>query len=210
MTHGARRLAPRALLAASALLVLAAASPGEPPADGPAGYTLTRTGERHDFDYFVGAWSTQQHRLKARGVGSKDWEDFPATLCMRPYLGGLVTVDELYMPTRRSAGFTLRTFDIARRQWLIYWVSSERGKLEEPPMRGGFDGNRGEFYAADEDQQRPIKVRFLWTKIDHDHARWEQAFSYDERTWETNWTADFTRADASQLCENGRPKGETQ
>jgi len=51
-------------------------------------------------------------------------------------------------------------------------------------------------------------VRFTWNKIDQNHARWEQAFSYDDRTWETNWTADFERADPAKACENGRPRRE--
>ncbi len=37
-------------------------------------------------------------------------------------------------------------------------------------------------------------------------TRWEQAFSYDDRTWETNWTADFERADPDKVCDSGRPK----
>lgn len=195
-------LAATALLAAIALPARSA----EPAAAGPPGYSLNHKGGRHDFDYFQGAWTTLQHRLKDRSKGGHEWEDFSATLCMREYLDGLVTADELYAPARKSGGFTLRTFDIARSQWVIYWVRSEAGTLEEPPMRGGFDGNRGEFYAADEDDHRPIKVRFLWTKIDQDHARWEQAFSYDDRTWQTNWTADFVRADAAKVCDNGRPR----
>jgi hypothetical protein len=32
----------------------------------------------------------QQHRLKARGTGSHDWDDFPATLYNSPYLGGMI------------------------------------------------------------------------------------------------------------------------
>jgi hypothetical protein len=187
-----------------------AASPA-PPGDktsaaAPPGYSTTRTGDVHDFDYFVGGWTTKQHRLKERGVGSKEWEDFPAILCMTPYLGGLATVDELYMPTKGWAGLTLRAFDLERRQWSIYWVSSASGRLDLPPVRGGFAGNHGEFYADDEVDHRPIRVRFLWTKIDHDHARWEQAFSYDNRTWETNWIADFERADSAKTCERGRPR----
>lgn len=197
------------VVAALCGLALAAAAAAADPGDAPAvppGYTMARTGDLHDFDYFQGAWTTQQHRLKQRGAGSHDWEDFGATLCMRLYLGGIVTVDELYIPAKDLAGFTVRTFDLAKHQWSIYWVSSARGTLEEPPVRGGFQGKRGEFYAEDEENHRPIKVRFLWTKIDQDHARWEQAFSFDNRTWETNWTADFTRADAAKLCENGQPK----
>jgi len=37
-------------------------------------------------------------------------------------------------------------------------------------------------------------------------ARWEQAFSFDDRTWDTNWTADFTRGDAATLRERGQPR----
>lgn len=171
----------------------------------PAGYTTTRTGEVHDFDYFAGGWTTRQHRLKARGVGSNEWEEFPATLCMSPYLGGMATVDELYFPTKGWAGLTLRTFDLAKRQWSIYWVSSEKGRLE-PPVVGGFQGDHGEFYGEDQDNGRPVRVRYIWDKLDRDHARWQQALFYDDRGWETNWTADFTRADPAATCEGGRPR----
>jgi hypothetical protein len=187
-------------------LTICTALNGSPDKDSdPPGYTITRTGTVHDFDYFAGAWTTQQRRLKERGVGSKDWEEFPATLCMSPYLGGMITVDELYFPTKGWAGLTLRTFDLEKRQWAIYWISSTTGRLE-PSVVGGFEGNHGEFYGEDHDKDRPVKVRFTWNKIDRDHARWEQSFSYDNRTWETNWTADFLRADPSTNCERGRPK----
>jgi hypothetical protein len=171
----------------------------------PPGYTTARTGGPDDFAYFAGGWTTAQRRLKARGVGSDEWEEFPATLCMTPYLEGHATVDELYFPTKGWAGLTLRTFDLEKRQWSIYWVSSTTGTLGTPVL-GGFDGDRGEFYGVDEDGGRPVKVRYAWTKIDQDHARWEQAFSYDGRTWEINWTAEFTRADPATTCMNGRPK----
>jgi hypothetical protein len=171
----------------------------------PPGYTTSRTGDVHDFDYFQGGWTTHQRRLKARGVGSTEWEEFPATLCMSLYLGGMATVDELHFPTKGWAGLTLRTFDLDKRQWSIYWVSSATGKLEVPVV-GGFEGSHGEFYGEDQDAGRSVKVRFTWNKLDKDHARWEQAFSYDNRTWETNWTADFTRADPAKVCESGRPK----
>jgi len=171
----------------------------------PPGYTVTHTGGVHDFDYFQGGWTTRQRRLRSRGVGSNDWEEFPANLCMALYLDGMATVDELYFPTKGWSGLTVRTFDLTKRQWFIYWVSSASGKME-PPVVGGFEGNHGEFYGEDNDNGRPVKVRFIWNKLDQDHARWEQAFSYDNEKWETNWTADFTRADTSRVCEAGRPK----
>lgn len=40
----------------------------------------------------------------------------------------------------------------------------------------------------------PTKVVFRWTRIDHDNARWEQAFSLDSKAWETNWIIDHHRA----------------
>jgi|SRR5215813_746865 len=166
----------------------------------------TRSGDVHDFDYFAGAWTTRQRRLMARGVGGNDWDEFPATLCMTLYLDGMATVDELLFPTKGWAGLTLRTFDIQKRQWSIYWVSSRTGILSAPVI-GGFTGDRGEFYGEDEDGGRAVRVRFIWTKLDDDHAHWEQAFSYDDgRTWEVNWTADFVRANPATTCQSGRPR----
>jgi hypothetical protein len=199
------------LMGASALFHGAAAFAAQAASASPPGYALTRTGSVHDFDYFAGAWTTHQRKLKVRGVGSTDWEEFPATLCMTPYLDGAATVDELYMPTRHAAGLTVRTFDPRGHQWSIYWVDSSIGKIDPVPEVGGFDGDRGEFYAQDHAADgKPIKSRYLWTKLDRDHARWEQAISYDDRTWETNWTADFTRVDPAQVCDNGRPKRSAQ
>jgi hypothetical protein len=194
-----------AIIACAAVAVPGAAIRVEGSEALPPGYTTNRTGDVHDFDYFAGGWTTQQRRLKARGVGSTEWEKLPATLCMSLYLGGKVTVDELYFPTKGWAGFTLRTFDLEKRQWSIYWVSSTTGRMDVPVV-GGFEGSRGEFYGEDRDNGRPVKVRYTWNKLDRDHARWEQAFSYDDQSWETNWTADFVRADPKTTCEAGRPK----
>jgi hypothetical protein len=66
----------------------------------------------------------------------------------------------------------------------------------DPPVVGGFAGDRGEFYGEDVDEGRPVRVRFVWTRLSPDTARWEQAFSYDGGPWETNWVMEFTRAAA--------------
>lgn len=201
-----------ALLLMLSLTATVAVASDPPQADAgalPPGYSTAVTGTTHDFDYFMDSgWITTQHRLKATGVGSTEWDAYPATLCATLYLGGMVTIDEMYFPTKGNSGLTLRTFDPAKRQWSIYWISSKDGQLEMPAMLGGFHGNLGEFYAEDHDAAgRPVKVRFLWKIQDHDHARWEQAFSYDNRTWETNWIGEFTRADRAKVCAaDGRPK----
>lgn len=202
------RLGKSVLLVASLFVLSAGAAVAQTtePESVPPGFTMERTGSEHDFDYFEGGWTTVQRRLRQRGVGSTDWEVFPGNLCATPYLAGHATVDEIYFPTLDRAGLTLRLFDGERRQWSVYWVNSAIGRLDPVPVVGGFAGNRGEFYARDTVEGRPIKVRYLWTLIDQNHARWEQAFSYDNRTWETNWTADFTRADANTVCDQGRPR----
>jgi hypothetical protein len=61
---------------------------------------------------------------------------------------------------------------------------------------GGFVGDRGELYGEDVDDGRQIQVQFLWTRQGPDAVRWQQAFSLDGRTWETNWVIDHTRVAA--------------
>jgi hypothetical protein len=102
------------------------------------------------------------------------------------------------MASRDFSGFTLRTFDLARGLWSIYWVSSTRGVLE-PPVVGRFENGRGVFEGDDTDEGRATRVRFVWDAITPDSARWRQAFSDDGGlTWETNWVMVFTRADQAR------------
>lgn len=176
--------------------------------DNPAGeyaYTTAHTGGLHDFDFIAGAWTLHNRRLKARWVGSADWDEFPAVDCGAVYLGGVVNVDELHFPTKGWGGITFRAFDVEKRQWSIYWVNGKTGKMF-PPVVGGFDGDRGEFYGEDDDDGRPVKVRFLWIKHGPDRAHWEQAFSLDGKTWEVNWMNELTRADPSKICDGVRPR----
>ncbi|HYS10593.1 MAG TPA: NIPSNAP family protein [Myxococcales bacterium] len=150
------------------------------------------TGSVHDFDFLAGDWKIVNRRLKARGVGSKDWDEFPARSHAALHLDGVANVDEIQFPTQAWSGMTVRAFNPETRQWSIYWINSRTGTLF-PPVVGGFAGNRGEFYGDDEDNGRPVKVRFIWTRRGEDSARWEQAFSPDGWSWETNWVMELTR-----------------
>jgi hypothetical protein len=76
----------------------------------------------------------------------------------------------------------VRHFRIADRQWTIRWISSRTGAM---------DPEVGEFYGEDHDDGRPVRVRFVWTRLSAGAARWEQAFSYGG-PWETNWVMEFT------------------
>lgn len=88
--------------------------------------TTIPTGTIHDFDFLVGTWEVANRRLRERGVGSNDWEEFPATMSLVQRLGGVVNVDQIDFPTKGFSGLTLRSFDIEQQRWSIYWINSER------------------------------------------------------------------------------------
>ncbi|GAA4535516.1 MULTISPECIES: hypothetical protein [Nonomuraea] len=149
----------------------------------------------NDFDFLAGTWNVANRRLVKRLAGSDDWEEFPGVSTSTRHFGGAANFDEIHFPTLGYSGLTLRLYEPATRLWSIYWSSSRTGTLDLPPMVGGFDGDRGRFYADELHEGTPVRSRFLWTVLGPDACRWEQALSADgERTWETNWTMDFTRA----------------
>jgi hypothetical protein len=149
-----------------------------------------------DFDFLVGIWNVANRRLAGRWVGSHEWDEFPGVSVVTPILEGVGNLDQIRFPTKGWAGITLRLFDTRHQEWSLYWANSREGVLF-PPVVGGFANGVGEFYGDDVDEGRPVRVRFTWTLPQQpDRPRWAQAFSLDGgRTWETNWTMDFTRAD---------------
>jgi hypothetical protein len=154
---------------------------------------------RHDFDFWMGSWNVHNRCLRERLRGSTDWVEFEATSTARPLLDGLGNEDEFR--THHDGGFigmSFRFFDPETRTWSIYWADSRRpGKLD-PPVVGSFSGDTGSFQGADTLAGKPILMRFDWSGVTTPTPRWEQAFSADGgRSWETNWTMEFTRAEPS-------------
>ena len=78
-------------------------------------------------------------------------------------------------------------------------ATGQSGALDTP-MVGRFTADGvGRFYCHEVFNGEPVFTRFLWTHKGPDACRWEQAFSTDGgQTWETNWTADFTRRAATE------------
>ena len=80
------------------------------------------------------------------------------------------------------------TFLAKRMQHSHEWRRFPATAIEQPLRTG--TGNL-EYYLTG---QWPHFVGMAWQVIDHEHARWSQAFSSDHgRTWETNWIMNFTR-----------------
>lgn len=148
------------------------------------------------FDFFAGDWSCRHRYLVRRLAGCADWIEFHGTSSMRKILDGFGNIDEndIHLPAGRYTGVSLRTYDPDKEMWSIYWLDSRRPGRIDPPVVGRFDNGIGIFYGEDRLGEKPIRVRFIWSRITRGAARWEQAFSADEgNNWETNWTMDFTR-----------------
>ena len=149
-----------------------------------------------DFDFVIGDWHVRHRRLAERLAGCTDWVEFDGEMSTRPILGGFGNVEDnlLRFPDGEFRAIALRAFDPETSQWRIWWLDGRFPDRLDVPVLGGFDSGVGTFYANDVLDGRPITVRFLWTRVDADRLRWEQAFSADDgATWETNWTMDFTR-----------------
>ena len=162
--------------------------------------TATIEGTARDFDFWMGRWSCRNRRLRQRLAGSDEWDEFRSTVVARPILDGLGNEDEFR--TDYGGGFvgmSFRFFDPERQRWSIYWADTRRSGELDPPVFGGFSGDTGVFEGDDTFDERPIRVRFIWSGITTPTPRWEQAFSEDGgATWETNWIMDFTRAEKSR------------
>jgi len=150
-----------------------------------------------DFDFQIGSWQVRHRRLKERLVGCDEWEEFDGTSDMRPILGGNGNVEDnvLHIPGRTYRAIALRSFDPAQQSWAIWWLDARSPHALDVPVIGRFEDGVGHFYADDTLGDRPIRLRFIWSRTDTESPRWEQAMSADGgATWEVNWTMDFTRA----------------
>src|SRR6478735_2670318 len=139
-----------------------------------------------DFVFLLGIWRVQHRYRVHRLAGCNDWIEFEGTCAARKILGGLGNTDEndIGMPGRRYTAMSLRLWDTARERWTIHWLESHRPGVIGPPVFGGFtqrpDGPFGLFYGEDELDGRAIRVRYIWSRVTGEAARWEQAFSADE------------------------------
>jgi hypothetical protein len=160
-----------------------------------AAETNAAAGGSRDFDFFMGTWTVQHRKLKARMVGSRDWETFSGETTCRPLMGGRANTNDSITRQggRVSRGVGIRSFNAADGTWADWYLSEADPLRIDSPGIGRFEGNIGIFLSDDTFAGRPIKVRGIFTAIRPGLAQWEQAFSADGRTWETNWIMRYTR-----------------
>lgn len=188
----------RGTLAAAVLATaMGSVAPAHSGQDNPQPLQAANLNGLHDFDFLVGQWQSHHRRLKERLAGSHEWEEFEGTLSMRKLMDGWANVDDnvLKLPGDEYRAAALRAYDPKTGQWAIWWLDGRNpvGELG-PPVKGHFENGVGTFYADDTLRGKPIRMRFVWSRITPTSARWEQAFSPDGgKTWETNWIMEFRR-----------------
>jgi len=154
---------------------------------------------RRDFDFLCGRWRIANHKqANPLAEQATEWLEFDATSEVHPIIGGLGNIDRYSAPAFPGRewfeGMSLRLFDPDTGLWRIWWASTSRPGLLEPPVVGRFVDGRGQFECDDVLDGRPLKVRFDWKDITPSAACWEQAFSFDEgESWEPNWIMKLTR-----------------
>jgi hypothetical protein len=154
---------------------------------------------QHDFDFELGTWTIHLKRLMHPLTSSTSWVEFDGTSVTRKLWNGRAEIEEFETDSPAAGhieGLTLRTYNPQTHQWSLYWANSEDGVIV-PPQVGQFENGRGEFYAMDTLNGKPIIVRFVWSKTTTNSPHFEQAFSADGgKTWEVNWITDQTRVKA--------------
>lgn len=178
------------------LACVAGADTGAADSSAPNAAATTADTQAHAFDFLMGTWNVQNTLLTKRMQQSHEWLKFTAICTEQPLRTGTGNL-EYYLTDHWPdfVGMALRLYDPQSHKWTLFWSDNRfsRGALQ-PPLTGTFHGSVGVFEGADHLGTQPITVRFRWRILDHDHARWSQAFSRDNgRTWETNWIMKFTR-----------------
>jgi hypothetical protein len=162
--------------------------------------TAQSAGAAHDFDFLLGSWKVHHRYLLQRLQGSNKWIEFEGRSEMQPLLHGAANLDRYWFTRqgREIEGFALRQFNPHTEEWTIYWADTQLPGVLQPPVRGKFHGDTGEFVGADEFNGQPILCRFIWRRKAGQPLQWEQAFSADRgKTWEINWVMTFTPASAT-------------
>lgn len=155
---------------------------------------------QHAFDWLPGVWLVHNRKLAdTLDPDCTEWVEFDAVQIGHTMLHGYGNYDHLLvksMPPHGQGyeGMSLRLFDPTEGVWRIWWMSTRFPGRLDTPVAGTFVDGVGSFYADDEIGGRPVRVRYRWSEITGDSARWDQAFSYDgEKTWTPNWFSEHIR-----------------
>ena len=146
-------------------------------------------GDGHNgFDFLLGSWKIHYTRQRDACDG---------TSSVRAFWGGGANLEdrELHCGSQPVHEVSLRLFDTAKHQWMLYYGTERDGLALGLPKTGRFGANgTGDFFAPGVRNGKSGLVRYQWTSRNGD-PRFEESFSADNgRSWETELTAEYTRA----------------
>lgn len=148
------------------------------------------TGKPGDFDFLSGEW-----KIKNKRWNNGAWETFDGEATVHGLLAGVVSVEDLRIPTRQFSGMGLRLLDQERKLWADFWVNRKSGVLTPPPSWGSFVNGVGTWDSDELDGDKPVISRGVWDQITATSCRWFQASSGDGgKTWKENWVMHWVRA----------------
>ncbi len=168
------------------------------------GMPALASAHEQDWDWLLGSWDVWHRRLKDRLVGSQEWQEFTGRSAFWHTMGGLGNIDDnsLALPAGDYRGLSVRAFDPKAGSWAIWWLDGRNPEHIDPPVRGGFHGDEGEFIGTDTHKGTPVTVRFRWHEVRSKRPWWDQAFSTDGgKTWEINWRNYFTRTNSAAAAQ---------
>lgn len=176
-------------------MALAAAVRAQTPSD-PA--LLSQRDGSHDFDFLIGDWKAHVRRLPDRLNKSTTWDVYDGISNHHKLLDSNANFEQFEVTSADKKlhikAQTLRLYSPMTRQWSIYLIDLDNGTLDAPPVVGGFNGKRGEFFHQEQLKGRTILVRYVWLDISPKSSRMEQSYSPDGgKTWEVNWICELSR-----------------
>lgn len=147
------------------------------------------------FAFQTGRWRVTHRKLRSMLSGCEDWDEFGGTCEARELLRGNANIEEHWIedPCGAYRAIGLRSINLKTDQWAIWWLDGRIGELDVP-VHGRFEGGKGVFFASDTLNGQPIDIRFTWSEMAANSARWEQAFApAGSVRWEVNWRMLFER-----------------
>ncbi|MGA8429899.1 MAG: hypothetical protein WB729_08765 [Candidatus Sulfotelmatobacter sp.] len=176
-------------------MALAVAVRAQTPSD-PA--LLPQRDGSHDFDFLIGDWKAHVRRLPDRLNNSNTWDLYDGISNHHKLLDSNANFEQFDVTNADKKlhikAQTLRLYNPTTRQWSIYLIDLDNGTLDAPPVVGGFNGKRGEFFHQEQLKGRTILVRYVWLDISPKSSRMEQSYSPDGgKTWEVNWICELSR-----------------
>ena len=157
--------------------------------------TLERRDGQHDFDFLLGNWKLENRRVDYPLPDSHRWTAFGGTSSAHALWNGRAVLEVVRFdePGHPIDGLSLHFYDGRSRLWSQYWATARSGLLPVPNVGALDAAGTGVLVDRENYEGKPVMSRYRWTHT-RNTAHWEQAFSSDGgRTWETNWTTDYTR-----------------